>query len=332
VVEVGPARAALVNGVLGDPLLHVRLRQRRRSLLFDLGDARLPARLAHQISDVFVSHAHLDHIGGFPWLLRARMGVAAACRLYGPPGLAGHLQGFLDGVRWDRIGGAGPRFRVTELQGERVLRFRLQAGRRGPMPEGEAPAGDGLLLEEPGLRVRAATLDHGIPVLAYALEFPRTFHVRKERLAALGLPPGPWLSALKDALARDAADTPVALPDGSTRPAGALGRELVITAPGQTLAYATDFADMEANRRTLAALARGARVLLCESTFLVADAERAAATGHLTTRACAAIAEAAGVERLVPFHFSRRYESAPERVYEELAAFTSRLSRPPARS
>jgi ribonuclease BN (tRNA processing enzyme) len=156
--------------------------------------------------------------------------------------------------------------------------------------------------------------------------------VRKERLAALGLPPGPWLSALKDALARDAADTPVALPDGSTRPAGALGRELVITAPGQTLAYATDFADMEANRRTLAALARGARVLLCESTFLVADAERAAATGHLTTRACAAIAEAAGVERLVPFHFSRRYESAPERVYEELAAFTSRLSRPPARS
>mgnify|MGYP000452874486 CR=1 FL=1 len=47
----------------------------------------MPARVAHQISDVFVSHAHFDHIGGFLWLLRSRIGVSGVCRLYGPPGL-----------------------------------------------------------------------------------------------------------------------------------------------------------------------------------------------------------------------------------------------------
>ncbi|MCI0355864.1 MAG: hypothetical protein L0099_12605, partial [Acidobacteria bacterium] len=57
VAQVGAATVVLVNGIFG-PLLHVRLRQQRRSLLFDLGEgSRLPARIAHQVSDVFISHA-----------------------------------------------------------------------------------------------------------------------------------------------------------------------------------------------------------------------------------------------------------------------------------
>ncbi|MFW5740136.1 MAG: hypothetical protein ACOC1F_07200, partial [Myxococcota bacterium] len=55
----------LVNGVFGDPLLHVRLVSKRRSLLFDIGEAGLlPRRIAHQVTHVFVSHAHMDHVAG----------------------------------------------------------------------------------------------------------------------------------------------------------------------------------------------------------------------------------------------------------------------------
>ena len=68
------------------------------------------------------------------------------------------------------------------------------------------------------------------------------------------------------------------------------------------------------------ALARGAHTLFCEATFREADAEQAARTAHLTTRACGEIAVAAGVARLVPLHFSRRYEKDPAPVYEEIAA------------
>ncbi len=109
-LRLGGVRATLVNGVFGDPLLHLRLRHHKRSLLFDLGDpGRLPARLAHQVSDVFISHAHFDHIGGFLWLLRSRIGDYTPCRVYGPPGLAGHLDGLLRGILWDRVEDKAPR-------------------------------------------------------------------------------------------------------------------------------------------------------------------------------------------------------------------------------
>ncbi len=66
VVRIGSAVAMLVNGVFGDPLLHLRLSNQKRSLLFDLGEGgRLPAKIAHQITDVFISHGHFDHISGF---------------------------------------------------------------------------------------------------------------------------------------------------------------------------------------------------------------------------------------------------------------------------
>lgn len=41
-------------------------------------------------------------------------------------------------------------------------------------------------------------------------------------------------------------------------------------------------------------------------------------------RACGEIANAADVQRLMPFHFSRRYEDTPQRVYADVASVCSR--------
>jgi ribonuclease BN (tRNA processing enzyme) len=113
---------------------------------------------------------------------------------------------------------------------------------------------------------------------------------------------------------------PLRLPDGRIETARRLAEELVSITPGETLVYATDFADTESNRRQVVALARDAHTLFCEATFREADAELARRTAHLTTRACGEIASQAGVKRLVPFHFSRRYEKDPAPIYEEIAA------------
>jgi ribonuclease BN (tRNA processing enzyme) len=319
-VHLGVAGALLVNGVFGDPLLHIRLRQQRRSLLFDLGDgARLPAKIAHQVSDVFVSHAHMDHIGGFLWFLRSRIGEMGLCRLYGPPGLGAHIAAFIGGIRWDRIGDRGPRFEVRELVGDRVRVTRLRVGLGGE--EGKsALVEEGTLLAEPGFRVRAVTLDHGIPVLAFAFEAASGVRIRKERLAAAGLPDGPWLGELKRRLLAGEEGTSVRLPDGRTETAARLARDLVAREPPRRLVYATDLADTAENRARLGGLAEGADVLICEAAFTAADADQAGRTGHLTARACGEIAAAAGVGRLIPFHFSRRYESDPEQVYGEVRA------------
>jgi len=328
---VGAVDVTLVNGVLGDPLLHLRLRHRRRSLLFDLGEGlRLSARTAHQVTDVFITHAHMDHIGGFLWLLRSRIAELPACRLYGPPGLAAQVDALVRGILWDRVGERAPRFRVDELHGETVHRFRVQAGRPGAEPVGREPAPDGLLRAEPAFRVRAVTLDHGTPVLAFAFEPARQLNVRKDRLAARGLAPGPWLGALKARLAAGEGGTVLTLPDGSRETVDALAAELLLVTPGRRLVYATDLADTPANRTRLTGLARGAHTLFCEAAFTQAEAAQARRTGHLTARACGEIADAAGVGRLVPFHFSRRYAEDLSGVYEEVSAACPRAVVPAA--
>lgn len=319
--RVGAVDVALVNGVFGDPLLHVRVRHQGRSLLFDLGNGgRLSARIAHQVTDVFISHAHMDHIGGFLWLLRSRINHYPTCRLYGPPGLAQNIEGFIQGILWDRVGERGPAFEVTELHGEHLRRFRLKAGLPGCEMLDEVPVSDGVLLDEAGFRVRAVKLDHHTPVLAYAYEPEKEIKVRKDRLLACGLAPGPWLGELKQRLLEGNEEALIQLPDGSETSAGALGSDLVLVSAGKRLVYATDLADTADNRERLVTLAQQAHTLFCEAAFLEEDAEHAARNGHLTTRACAEIATAAGVARLVPFHFSRRYADKPGQIYDELRA------------
>ncbi|KPK38858.1 MAG: hypothetical protein AMJ69_07315, partial [Gammaproteobacteria bacterium SG8_47] len=285
--RVGSLTVSLVNGVFGDPLLHLRLQHQRRSLLFDLGDgSRLPARIAHQVTDVFVTHAHADHISGFLWLLRSRTGEFPPCRLYGPPGLAEHVEGFVRGIIWDRVGERGPRFEIAELHDDELRRYRVQAAYPGPHPLGATQVSDGVLLAEPGFRVRAAVLDHGTPVLAFAHEPDKQINVRKDQLRARGLAPGPWLGELKRCLLAEQMDAPIRLPDGSVDSAAALSRDLTLIRPGKKLVYATDLADTPDNRKRLTTLAHGAHTFFCEAAFRDVDAEQATRTGHLTARAC----------------------------------------------
>ena len=121
-VGAGPISAQLVNGVFGDPLLAVKFKSRRERLLFDLGDAAaLSRRVLHTVTDVFLTHAHFDHICGFLHFLRARMtGEYPPCRIYGPPGTSYHIGNLIDGIAWDRIEDAGPEFHVADLSAGRV--------------------------------------------------------------------------------------------------------------------------------------------------------------------------------------------------------------------
>jgi ribonuclease BN (tRNA processing enzyme) len=79
-------------------------------------------------------------------------------------------------------------------------------------------------------------------------------------------------------------------------------------------------ADTPQNLEKLTDLAFGAHTLFCEAAFTAADRSRAEASQHLTTTAPSAIARKAGVEQLVPFHFSKRYEHDPDAVYRDIRA------------
>lgn len=312
----------LVNGPLGDPALYIDFLFEKRALMFDLGDIpTLAPRKILRLSHVFVSHTHMDHFSGFDRLLRICLGRDTTLHLFGPPGFVAQVAHKLAGYTWNLVRNYDTDFTivVSELHPDGRLdsaRFRCrQEFKREPLEPAQTI--DGVLLEEEAFRVRAATLDHKVPCLAFALEEKQHVNVWKSRLDAQGLTTGPWLRELKLAVLRGDDDARVFDVDGRRVPLGELKRELLQIVPGQRIAYVVDVAYHEDNAARIADIAHGADVAFIEAHFLDQDAARAAETAHLTAAQAGRLARRAGVRRLVPFHFSARYSEHPGALEQE---------------
>ena len=325
-------RPIVVGHLFEDPMVLLRLAHRQRCMMFDLGEARqVPTRWVHQTSDIFLSHAHLDHFGDFPWLLRRLAGHTVAIRVYGPPGIIERVTNMVHAFTWDRVGERGARFEVREVHDDHMERAEVRAGAPRPSAvRAREPRPGGVIRDEPRQIVRALVLDHGgLASVAYSVEEPRRFAVRGDVLKRRGWPPGPWLGELKQLAAQRRFEQQVSFADQRgeqvVQTVRALHDEVLIGQPGQKIVYATDFSTAERNREALVAFAQGADVFFCEATFAEADREQAERTGHLCAVDAAEIARAAEVNLLVPFHLSVRYESAPQMIYEEILARFERV-------
>jgi ribonuclease Z len=172
-----------------------------------------------------------------------------------------------------------------------IASLRTASAHRETAPVRECPVeGDGVIAQTARRQLRAASLDHAVDAIGYRLEEAPGRRMLPERLAALGVA-GPDIGRLQREgfLAID-------------------GRRLSlddVSAPrsGQTFAFVMDTRWCDGALE----LARGADLLVCESTFLESDAALAAEYGHLTARQAGALARDAGVRRLVVTHFSQRY-------------------------
>ena len=310
----------LVNGPFGDPALLLDLKFERRALLFDLGDLyALSTRKMLRISDVFVSHAHMDHFGGFDRLLRVCLGRDTGVRLFGPPGFVDKVGHKLAAYTWNLVDRYATDFAITACEVDEhwtlrsaVFRSRTRFSRED-LPEATAP--NGLLLDEPQFEVRATFLDHGIPCLAFSFQEAVHINVWKNRLDELGLPTGSWLTELRVKVRSGAPDdTPIRVywrdRVGSHEHVFELGylrTQVLEIVPGQRLGYVTDVAPTADNERRLVQFLAGADQLYIESVFLDEDADHALRKQHLTARKAGEIARAAGVRQATPFHFSPRY-------------------------
>lgn len=325
-------RPSLVNGPFGDPGLYVDVLFERRALLFDLGDiGALEPRRVLRVSDVFITHTHMDHFIGLDRLLRLSLGRDRPVRLYGPPGFIAQLEHRLAGYSWNLVANYASDFTIhaRELTDDgRLRRATFHCRERfAQQEESPVPVVDGVLLEEPAFRIRAALLDHQIPCLGFALEEQTHVNVWKNRLAELGLAPGPWLRELKHAALTGAADDTVIVAQrgegggACARPMRFGDLRLVLElVPGEKIGYVTDVAAHAANVRRIVELVDGADFLYIEATFLKADAAEAARKYHLTAAAAGEIGRQARVKCVVPFHFSPRYAGREAELRAEVAA------------
>jgi len=323
---------ALVNDAFGDPGLYADFRDERRALLFDLGDVSgLPPRKLLRISDIFVSHAHLDHFVGFDHWLRVVLGRKERVALYGGPEFIGQVEHKLAAYTWNVV----HRYEVAltieahELAPDGSGRCAQFSSRNRFARELDEPwprHGDSVITED-RFRVRAAFLDHDIPCLAFALEESVHVNVWKNRLAELELPTGPWLRAVKQAVISGAPDETLfdvrwRDRDGEHSDARTLGqlRGTLELVPGRRIGYVTDLRYTEANLRALDGLLAGVDILFIESVFLGAETGHAERKNHLTAVQAGVIARRLGARAVVPFHFSPRYEGRAAEVQAEVQA------------
>ena len=144
-------------------------------------------------------------------------------------------------------------------------------------------------------RLEARALSHSVPTVGYRLTEPDGRRMLPDRLAALGIT-GPAIGRLQR--------------EGRLEAGGRLvtAEQVSEPRPGQSFAFVMDTRLCDA----AFALADGADMLVCESTFADAEAGLARDYGHLTAGQAGQIAAQAGARLLVLTHFSQRYESWPD--------------------
>jgi ribonuclease Z len=323
----------LVNEPFGDPGLFVDFMLERRALLCDLGDlSALPPKKLLRISDVFVSHTHMDHFCGFDHWLRVCLGRDRGARMFGPPGLVRQVGHKLAAYTWNLAQNYPGDFVIEawEIHPDwqaHGARYRCHA-RFEPEPLPSRVVAGGVLVDEEDFRVRTAFLEHSTPCLAFALEEKPHLQVSAARLAALGVPGGPWLSELKRAARSHAPDdTPITIAwrdrDGTHERIHSLRDlrgELLSEVPGGKICYVTDVLFTEDNARRIIELAADADPLYIECVFLEADAHHGAGKQHLTARQAGSLAHRARARTVVPFHFSPRYVEREQALRDELHA------------
>jgi len=318
---------ALTLQVLGTPdtdnalFVKVDTGQAQSRLLFDCGDGcphALDPNDLRAIDHLCFSHLHMDHVSGFDLFFRVNFDRDdRANRIWVPSGsgeiVANRFRGFL----WNLVGPSQKgEWLVHEIGPERV-ETRAYLAREAFRTAHERPAWPRrarTVIDGAGFTVEALLLDHGTPSVAYVVREAARVNVDTEKLYARGFKPGPWLNRLRGAPATPGETVDV---NGAAHDLNALQGELLVTTPGDSVAYLTDFRCAPAALENLAPVLAGVGTVVCECQFRAGDADLADAVMHSTAVEVAQLAARANVGKLVLFHFSARYTAAER--YEMLA-------------
>ncbi len=256
------------------------------TILFDCGEGTQRQMMRYGASfafrEIFFTHYHADHMLGVTGLMRT-MGLQ------------------------DRTAGVtlyGPRGAA------RILGAAISLGierNRFPIDIVELQPGDRIRRNDYDIVVFPT--DHRADTVGYAVaEHTRLGRFNPDRARELGIPEGPLWGKLHKGES-------VELPDGRR-----VGPEQLVGRPrrGRTVVYTGDTRPS----LTVVEAARGADLLVHDSTFGEEERERAVETGHSTAAQAAEIAREAGVRQLVLTHISPRYNrDAPELLAEAKAVF-----------
>ncbi|MBT3393841.1 MAG: ribonuclease Z [Waddliaceae bacterium] len=164
---------------------------------------------------------------------------------------------------------------------------------------------EGIVEDDGNFKIEAAFLEHGgIDNIGWRITEPDTRKFDKAKLDEYGIV-GPMIKELTKKGTITADNKTVTLDDVSTI---RHGDALSVVIDTRYCQKAID-------------IARGAKTLICESTYLEEHKKLANKHYHLTAKEAATIAKEADVKNLILTHFSARYNNAKDFIEEASAVF-----------
>ena len=255
-------------------LTSVLLRREGDLFLFDCGEAtqislkKLNLRWKN-ISTIFISHTHADHVTGLPGILMLSSQVDRTAPLYiiGPPKIKEFVETSIKVldmyINYDII--------VNEI------------------------TEPGVVMQGENFKVEAFSLDHTKPCFGYKLtENPRPGIFHPDKARDLGIPMGAMWSELQHG-------STIILKDGSR-----ITPDMVLGEPrkGRKFSFVTDTLALP----SIAGQVKDSDLFICEGMFEEELAESAHEKKHMTAAEAAVIAkEAGGIKQMGLIHYSPRY-------------------------
>jgi ribonuclease Z len=310
------AAMSISHTVLGDPgadnALHVVVDsgQAHCKLLFDCGEgcaAKLKISTLQAIEHLCFSHFHMDHVAGFDTFFRHNYNRPdAPVHIWGPAQTIDVMHHRFRSFSWNLHEGQPGEWQVHEI-GTNEIRsaafFATEAfATNHPLASTNS---DAPIISNKNYRIEARILDHGTtPSIGYRIVESDRKNIESSKLTELGLQPGPWLGLVTDLATTETEPVSVG---GKEYRVGELRDKLLVTRPGESLAYLTDFSLSDNDRESVVDWLKGTDVLVCEAQYRHQDRGLAAKHHHMTTRLVGELARDAAVGELVLQHVSRRY-------------------------
>lgn len=314
-------QARLGGGKFGDPSLFLHLIDRKRGILFDCGLNHLSHAHLRTVTDLCISHTHIDHFIGFDTLLRLNLAERKTLHVYGPPGIQRNVAGKLRAYTWNICQNLALTIVVHEILPDQVRVTTLESHLGFKVTHSAtAPHGDHLI-DEADFTIDYLELDHKTPSFSYAFRERDQFNVQKDVLAAMELPPGPWISRLKARAHHPETFDEMLDVDGAAHRVGDLVERLLTRKRGRKISYLTDFLCTDAAVERIAHFACESDLLFCESAFSDRDRDKARRTHHLTAGDAGRLARISRARKLILFHISKRYQDIAPLLQEAQAEF-----------
>jgi len=242
-----------------------------------------------KLEKIFISHLHGDHLFGLPGLLASR-GLRGGenqrkVQIFGPKNLDKYLKETLNITKT---------YIPYEIEVV-IIPSNLSAG---------------IIWEDEEYIVRYIEVNHNIKTYAYSVEEKKDrSHFLIDKARRLNIPPGPIYRILKEGKT-------VELPNGRIF----RGKDFISKiSKGRKIVFCGDTSYC----KNVVNLAKGANLLIHETTFSQQEEDLAKRNFHSTTTMAAKIAKKAQVKKLIITHISPRYGSSnnkPSITEKELLA------------